>query len=451
MNNIANIPIRREIQDGLEAEMEKNIISVIVGPRQVGKTTLLNALAGYLRGEGRDPRSVVSLDFDDLEFRSRVISRPEELRREIETLLGQPLSRLSKKSYVFLDEVQKAPQAIETAKIIFDRYRDRIKIVLSGSSSLEIRRQAAETLAGRIRYHYLGGLTLHEALAHQGLGRKTASPLRLLLAGGLNAKALDEIQAELWEERGSIEILRRRLLLFGTLPAVFLEPSEEERWFLLRDYAAAYIEKDVRALGGVGDLDLFHRLYRVLLLQHGQLLNVSNLSSDIGMARNTINAYLGVLEQTGVIARVTAWSRRAKTRLVKAPKMYFFDPGLVNHAARLNSFPALQSSGRLGAIEEGLLFNQLSALSRNQSMPAEIHYWRDYQGHEVDFVVQGKNSWGVEVTSESRIREKRYRNLARVMREAGLQGVFVIGDFPRWETVALNAEKMIKLPSWMAF
>ena len=451
MSNITKNLIKRDLQAVLRRELNREIISTIIGPRQVGKTTLLEQLALDLQKEGINPHYIISLNFDDLELRSRLATRPGELSREIEIRLGVPLSNLKEKVYLFLDEAQKLPPLLEEVKLLFDRYKERIKIVISGSSSLEVRKNVAESLAGRIRYHYLFGLTIKEVLVYYRLWSGGPGLLELLLREQLNKQNIKKIQAEIWEQRDSIGNLRRRMLIFGSLPAVFMEPSEEERWFMLRDYAATYIEKDIRVLGGVGDLDLFQRLYRALLLQNANLLNVSNLASDLGISRNTIDSYLGILEQTHVISRLLAWAKRPKPRLVKAPKIYFFDNGLVNHATRQTDYQALQAGGRLGAAEEGLFFFNTLSFSAKLSLPPEIHFWRDYRGHEMDFVIKGRELRAVEVTTEKRTRKKRYRNIVYMEEKTGIRQVIIAGDFSSFEELTVGLSHVIKIPFWMVF
>lgn len=450
MNNINKKLIRRQLQAPLEAELDRPIISTLIGPRQVGKTTLIDQIAAGLENRGVSERRIIRLNFDDLELRSRLALQPGALRNELEIRLGIPLNSIGERIYLFLDEAQKVPELFDEIKLLFDRYQEKIKIIVTGSSSLQIRDRMAETLAGRIRYHYLYGLTFKEVIGHYGFWGEEDGPLALFLQGKLTEKAAARIQAEVWNNRSSIENLRRRLLVFGSLPAVFLEESEEERWFMLRDYAATYIEKDIRLLGKVGDLDLFHRLYRTLLLQSGNLLNVSNLASDLGMSRNTVNAYLGILEQTQVLDHLRPWAKKSKARLQKAPKIYFFDAGLINHAARRTEYQALKTSGGLGSITEGVfLFNALSFV-RNMSIPPELTFWRNYQGREIDFVIEGDRVFGVELTAEARLRKKRFETMKYLRGNTLIKRFLIVGDFPSFEKLPGLGESW-RVPSWLMF
>lgn len=257
--------IDRDLSKALFAERERPIISTVIGPRQVGKTTLLQQLGEGLKStEGVSAEDIVSFNFDDIELRSRLSHHPGGLRREIEILLGRPISSLRRRVYVFLDEAQKVPLLFDSVKLLFDEHANRLKFYISGSSSLEVQRRAAETLAGRIRYHYLLPLTTREILRFHGLWGDAGSVFELLTEHGPHPSApralknrLQEIQAALWVNRDSVQALREKMLLFGSLPGVYLEPSEDEKWLILHDYTATYIERDVRLLEGVGNLDLF--------------------------------------------------------------------------------------------------------------------------------------------------------------------------------------------------
>ncbi|MFH0795683.1 MAG: ATP-binding protein [Candidatus Omnitrophota bacterium] len=443
--------IRRTLQATLLTERDKKFVSVVVGPRQVGKTTLFHQLIEVLTTPGVPANKIVFLNFDDLGLRSVISANPSDLIKEIETRLGLPLTSLKERFYLFLDEAQKIPQIFEVVKLLFDSHGDRVKIYLSGSSSLELQRKASETLAGRIRYHYLFPITLKELLFHYNLWTDSDSPLQLLLKNQLTEEVLNQLQAAFWEKRNSIETIRQQVLLSGSLPAVLTEDSEEEKWFILRDYVATYLEKEIRAIEGVHNIDLFHRFYRALLLQHGQILNVSNLAGDLGMSRNTALSYLNILEQTFLLYRISSYARKPKVRLMKAPKTYFFDAGIVNHGMRLTSWEAIRSANRQGFLEEGLFVSQVLSLAKEMSVPPEIYYLRDYQGHEIDFLIEGESLIGVEITSEDSLRKKRFINIDRFNRDFPLEKIFVVGNFPRvdWETV--NGKRITLLPLWLAW
>jgi predicted AAA+ superfamily ATPase len=443
--------IRRRLQSALSRELDTDIVSAVIGPRQAGKTTLLNQQMEELLLSGVPEQNVLFFNFDDLNLRSSLSEDPAQLAHLIEIRLGQPLVTLGSRAYVFLDEAQKVPGLFDTIKLLFDKYKAKVKLLVSGSSSLQMQKHSAETLAGRLRYHYLFPLTLREIVTHHGLWDDSSSPLELIMQGSVDTDELLNIQSTLWQAREIISGLKERMRLYGSLPGIYTESSEEERWFMLRDYAATYIEKDVRLLGGVGNLDLFHRLYRALALQHGQILNVSNLATDLGAKRDTISSYLNALVQTFVLHRVPHYSRRPKIRLMKSPKMYLFDSGLANHETRQTSLEALRASGRLGALEEGILLSHMLSISRNMPIPPEVSFIRDYTGHEVDFAIESDITVGFEVTTEERLRKKRYRNIGYIARNLGLNDIVITGRFPELKTEKIADTRLTLLPSWMAW
>ena len=443
--------IRRNLQSVLQKELGTDIVSAVIGPRQVGKTTLLNQLKEELLQSGVPQQNVLFFNFDDLDLRSRISERPAQLAHQIEIRLGRPLDMLQSRAYVFLDEAQKVPGLFDTIKLLFDTHSTKVKLLVSGSSSLEIQKHSAETLAGRVRYHYLSPLALREIVTHHGLWGDRSSPLELIMEGKVDPNLLLDIQGSLWQARETISGLKERMRLFGSLPGIYTEPSEEERWFMLRDYATTYIEKDVRLLGGVGNLDLFHRLYRALALQHGQILNVSNLATDLGAKRDTISSYLNALTETFVLHRVPHFSRRPKMRLMKSPKTYLFDSGLVNHETRQTSLEALNASGRFGPLEEGILLSHMLSISRNMPIPPDVSFIRDYGGHEVDFAVESDITIGFEVTTEERVRKKRYKNIGYIAKNLGLKDIVITGRFPELKTEKIGDTRLTLLPSWMAW
>jgi predicted AAA+ superfamily ATPase len=260
-----------------------------------------------------------------------------------------------------------------------------------------------------------------------------------------------EAQAAVWEHRDAIRGLREKMLVYGALPGVLTESVEEERWYLLRDYVSTYIERDIRLMQGVGNLDLFHRLYRSLLLQHGQILNVSNLSQDLGMGRATVRGYLNVLADTQVVHEVPSFATRLKSRAVKAPKLYLFDNGIVNHGTRQTSIEALRASGRIGLAEESLLLTQLLSVVREMSVPPEICFARDYQGRELDFIIDASNRFAVEVTTEGRLRQKRYANVETLSENLGLERCLLVGRFEELSFEKWGKVEVTLVPSFLAW
>lgn len=186
-------------------------------------------------------------------------------------------------------------------------------------------------------------------------------------------------------------------------------------------------------------------------LQHGQILNASNLAGDLGISRNTVISYLNILEQTFLLYRINSYARKFKARLMKAPKIYLFDAGLINHGTRHTSLEAIKAANRQGFLEEGLLISQILAITKEMSVPQEVYYLRDYQGYEVDFILEGVKLVGIEVTSENNLRKKRYVNLTHFTEQFKMDRVFIVGRFQEVSWEKIGSSLVTLLPAWLAW
>ena len=401
--------IQRKLMDNLIGGLDKKFISILVGPRQVGKTTLLKMLIQEIEKKGYG--KIIYLNLDDINIRTRLSQDPVELRREIERRMGEPLVRIKEKLFLIVDEAQKVPSIFEQVKIIHDDFSEKVKIFLSGSSSMDIQRNVSETLAGRVRIYRMTGLSLGEILKDAGFLSSPRGIVKDIVSGNFSIFKAKKLQSQIWPHRDSINIFTEKLLLFGSLPGVYIQSEEEERWFILRDYISIYLEKDIRSLSQIGNLDQFQRVYSSLMFQNGGMLNINNIASDLNMSRDTVRKYIDIMHSSFLIYKIRSFSRKLKTRLTKAFKLYFFDQGIVNHTLRLTSIEALKSAQKLGTAAETLVLNEVTSEVFNLPLPPEICYLRDYQGHELDFVLKGEKDSIIEVTTSQKIGKDKWRNL----------------------------------------
>ena len=317
---------------------------LLLGPRQVGKSTLLASLGPDLTVNLASPT----------DFRAYV-KEPERLERE---LRAAPESIKT----VFLDEVQKVPALLDAVQVLLDERPRRFRFLLSGSSARKLRRGQANLLPGRVHLHHLHPLLERE------LG---------------DAFDLD------------------RALAQGTLPGVWSETDPASRAQDLRAYADAYLREEVQAEALVRDLGGYARLLDLCAASSGKILNLSALSREAGIALESVRRYLEVLEDTLVLFRIPAWSGSDRTRLVAHPKLYLFDLGVRNALLR-------RPLDRLLPDERGALLEHFVACElyrRQQTLWPELalHHYRSHHGAEVDFVLEvGREQWGVEVKASGR-------------------------------------------------
>ncbi|MBI2528207.1 MAG: ATP-binding protein [Candidatus Rokubacteria bacterium] len=293
------------------------------GPRQTGKTTLLQAAYP----------DALWIDLLKAEEYRRYVQNPELLRGE---LAARPSVR-----QVVIDEVQKVPQLLDEAHWLHERRG--IRLALCGSSARKVKRGQANLLGGRaVRYELLG-LTARE------IGR---------------------------------EFDLDRMLNHGYLPLIYL--SNEPRR-LLNSYVADYLKEEVAAEGLVRTLPVFSEFLNIAALSDAEIVNFSTIARECGVSSHTVKGYFGILEDTLLGRWLPAHTRRPKRRVIGAPKFYFADTGVVNHLARRGELH--RGSELYGKAFENWVFHELSAHNAYAERFATLSHWRVASGIEVDFVV----------------------------------------------------------------
>ncbi|MDE3263180.1 MAG: ATP-binding protein [Acidobacteriota bacterium] len=334
--------------------LRRNARSVLVlGPRQVGKSTLLASLQPDLTLNLASPRV----------FREYV-GHPERLERELET--APETTRT-----ILLDEVHRIPALLDAVQVAVDGRPGRFRFLISGASARQLRRGQANLLPGRVQIHRLHPLTVRELGADFDLDR---------------------------------------VLAHGTLPGIYREPDPETRATDLRSYTDSYLREEVQAEALVRNVGGFARLLDLVAAASGRILNVHNLSQDAGLGYETARRYLEVLEDTLIAFRVPAWSGSDRANLIRHGKLFLFDIGVRNALLRRPLDRPLED-------ERGLLLEHLVALELHQRLQsflpdATLHHYRTRHGVEVDFVLSlGRETWGIEVKSSRRVHTSMLRGL----------------------------------------
>jgi predicted AAA+ superfamily ATPase len=341
----------RWITASLQEAVRDHAIVVLTGARQVGKSTLLLNADPF-----RDWRFHSLDDFDTLR---QVNQAPEALWAGTEKIV--------------IDEVQKAPELLSAIKQTVDRHPGRFHFVLSGSANLLLMKQVSESLAGRAVYFILDPMALGEV-------QKKDPPA-----------LLTESLAGEWPAEGRLPESppdTTPLILRGLMPGL-LTLSAPQAWLRWWDgYVATYLERDLRQLSQIDALLDFRRLMELAALRTGQLLNQSEIARDAGISQATAHRYLNVLEATHMFERVPAYMSSHTTRLLKSPKAFWNDTGLVVFLSGYFSEDDLRRSREFGAFFETLIFHHLRILSRLMVPPGRLYFWRTQSGVEVDFVLE---------------------------------------------------------------
>ena len=307
----------------------------LVGPRQVGKTTLARALARGWRG------AVTQLDLE---------SSADLARLADPTLALGPLRGL-----VVIDEFQRRPDLLAVLRVLADRPRRPARFLVLGSASPDLIRGSAESLAGRIAYQELSGFSLAEV-----------DPARL---------------GALW--------------LRGGFPRSFLARTEPASWRWRQQLIRTFLERDLPTLGLRLGADALHRFWAMLAHYHAQVWNASELARAFGVADTTVRGYLDLLASAFMVRLLTPWAENLAKRQVKAPKVYLRDTGLLHALLGIRTADDLERHPKVGASWEGFMLS--GVIQRLGAEPRECHFWATHGGVELDLlVVRGRRRLGFE-------------------------------------------------------
>ena len=323
---------KREIEQSLRADFSKGKIICLIGPRQVGKTTLL----GQMIQEGE---KVLSLNCDEIIDTAA-----------IENKSGADLKNLFKGyDMVQIDEVQRVENIGLTLKKIAD-LKLPVKVIVTGSSSLGMKDKIYEPATGRLIEYNLYPLSLKEL-----------------------ADNTSQI-----EER---KLLERRMI-YGLYPEVVVDPSDAKR--ILINLTNNYLYKDIFATAGLRKPDNLQKLVTALALQIGSEVSYTELSRTVGIDKTTVETYIDLLEKSFVVFRLNSFSRNLRNEIQKGKKIYFFDNGIRN--AIIANFAPLELRNDVGALWENLMISERIKRNSYFRTYAKSYFWRTHSQKEIDYV-----------------------------------------------------------------
>ena len=306
-------------------------VTAILGPRQCGKTTLA-------REFGRRHKAVY-FDLEDPEDQAR-LSNPR--------LVLEPL-----RGVVILDEIQRRPELTQLLRVLVDRRPLPCRFIILGSASPDLMQKASDTLAGRVHFVDMSGFSLTEL--------KPSSQLQLWIRGGF--------------------------------PPSFLAESNDASQVWRQNYVRTFLERDMPLLGVRVAPEMLRRFWSMIAHYHGQIWNASEIGASLGVSHHTTRHYLDLLTGAFIVRQLPPWFENVGKRVVKSPKVFIRDSGLLHFLMNIPDLPALQSHPKLGASWEGFALEQLLALTSERN----AHFWATQSRAELDLLILARGKrWGFE-------------------------------------------------------
>jgi len=358
--------IKRKLLKELIAHLNSKDISLIVGSRQVGKTTIMKELKAILDQRG-EKTCFLNLDFEpDKNYFSSQTSFLSKLDLEF----GR------KPAFVFIDEIQRKEDAGVFLKGLYDLGLP-YKFIVSGSGSLELKEKIHESLAGRKRQFELDPISIEEFINYK-----------------TSYKYEQNLSAFFETEKDKRIALLLEYLNFGGYPRVILEDTANEKIKIMDEIYKSYIEKDIVYLLKIERADAYDSLVKLLGSQIGYMVNYSKLASTIGISVPTLKHYLWYAEKTFIVRKLTPFFRNIKKEISKSPAIYFSDLGLRNYAT--GRFGLLSSPDETAFAFQNLVYNILRQKTALGNF--SINFWRTIDKAEVDFIIsKNKQTYPIEV------------------------------------------------------
>jgi uncharacterized protein len=350
--------IKREAQLELLSLARQFKAVAVIGPRQSGKTTLTRHVFKN--------KPYVNLENPDI--RRFALDDPRGFF-------------IQYKTGAVIDEAQRVPELFSYLQQILDEDEERGKYILTGSNNFLIQESISQSLAGRIAYLNLLPFTFTE------------------LPGKKNLDL-------------------REIIFKGFYPPLYDQPVNTSTWYA--NYIRTYIERDVRQIKNITDLNTFERFLRLCAGRTGQLLNMNNLAIETGVDNKTIGSWIGILESSFILYRLYPHHRNFNKRIVKMPKLYFYDTGLVCALLGIQNSRQLDFHPLYGSLFENFVISELIKHRFNKAKTNNFYFWRDNIGHEIDLISEElDNLYPVEIKSGKTITDEFFKGLLYWFRISG--------------------------------
>ncbi len=348
--------IKRDNYNLILDSLKKKEIDILIGARQVGKTTLLQEI---LKDLSHANQQVLYFNLD-IENDARYFDSQQKLLSRIQLEFG------NNPAYIFIDEIQQKQDAGRFLKGLYDMNLP-YKFLVTGSGSLELKEKVGEALTGRKQLINMDTVSFKEFVDYK-----------------CNYKYSNRLEAFFTLETEKTQSFLNEYLIYGGYPKIVTSKVISDKKDIMNEVFSSYLSKDISYLLGVRSTDKFVKMIKLLAVQSGGLLNYSQLASDTGVSVDTLKNYLWYAEQTFIISIIKPYFTNAKKELTKSPVVYFNDIGMLNFATgRLSQVENIN-----GFVFQNFVFNLLR--QRYESPTTPINHWRTKDKAEVDFIIQSE-------------------------------------------------------------
>jgi uncharacterized protein len=331
----------RDLSDNIIKKLQSNKVVIIFGARRVGKTVLVKEILNQVN------EPVLTLNGEDINVHDKLAIRSVENYKQI----------LGSYKFLYIDEAQKIPEIGLKLKLMIDEI-DGLRIIISGSSSFDIHKDAGEPLTGR-KYSF-------------------------------NLFALSESEYNQIENSISkIDKVRERLV-FGSYPELLHLPDREDKIDYLNEMVSSYLLKDILVYENIKNSQKIFNLLRLIAFQIGGEVSLQELGNQLGISKNTVEKYLDLLSKVFILHKVEGFSRNLRKEITKNSRWYFLDNGIRN--AVIANFNPIESRNDIGALWENYMISERLKYQEYRRLSSNNYFWRTYEQQEVDWVEERDGS-----------------------------------------------------------
>lgn len=349
--------IKREIEDKIISFLESDEILAITGARQVGKTTMVKKILENIKN-----KNIKQITFDDLNIKDLFVNSTEEFIEKY----------IKNTDILFIDEIHYIQDSGKILKYIYDKFKGKIKIIITSSSSVDIPINSIKYLVGRVIIFELYSFSFYEFLLV-----KDPSSAEMYKKGNFSENMWNLLKP-LFEE----------YLLYGGYPKVVLEDSRELKEKILKSIIYTYALRDIKSITNLSDDFKINNLLKALSLQIGNVINYKEIGDISNLNYLDTKKLLNILDKTYICKEIYPFFKNKRTEITKRKKIYFFDSGIRNAIINIFSLNGVD----VGFIKENFIFSELTRKD------ISVKYWRTDDGAEVDFIVEkGYNIYSIEV------------------------------------------------------